>query len=205
MTLALAASLLALAAAAEAPRYALDPAQTVVMCRTHKAGAASALAHDHAVRGTEVQGEIRYDPAQPEASAVEVTVQTGSLTVDQAEDRKRLGLEGGPDASDRAKIEEKMKDEGQLDVKKFPTIHFVSTAVKAEGDKLHVVGKLTLHGVTHEVSLPVSVKAEGGKVVGDGEVSLKTSDYGIEPFSAFLGAVKNKDQVELILHLVAKK
>lgn len=205
MTLTIAAAIVAVALSADAPKFTLDGKQTGVYCRTHKGGAFAALAHDHAVRATEVTGEIDFDPAHPEASKVEVTVKTASLVVDEPEDRKKLGLEGGPGDSDRKKIAENMMDEGQLGVAKFPTIHFVSTAVKPEAEKLRVEGTLTLHGVSRAVSLLVTPATSEGKVVGDGELALKTSDYGIEPYSAGFGAVKNKDQVELILHLVGHK
>jgi polyisoprenoid-binding protein YceI len=206
MFLALAGALSVWVTGADAPRFAIDPKQSALYCRTRKAGAASALAHDHAIRATDLKGEIAYDPAHPETSRVEVTVQTATLSVDAPEDRVKLGLEGGPGDSDRKKIAENMMDDGQLDVKKFPTIHFVSSSVKADGERLRVEGSLTLHGVTHPVSLGVTVKASAdGQVTGDGELAVKTSDYGIEPYSALLGAVKNKDQVDLILHLVAKK
>ncbi len=206
MVLALASALTALVAGADAPHFAIDPKQSALYCRTRKAGAASALAHDHAIRATDLKGEISYDPAHPESSRVEVTVQTATLLVDAPEDRVKLGLEGGPSDSDRKKIAENMMDDGQLDVKKFPTIHFVSSAVKADGDKLRVEGSLTLHGVSHPVSLAVTVKPSAeGQLSGDGELAIKVSDYGIEPYSALLGAVKNKDQVELLLHLVARK
>lgn len=41
-----------------------------------------------------------------------------------------------------------------FDVEKFPTLHFRSTAVKSQGNKkFKLVGDLTLHGITKEVTM----------------------------------------------------
>jgi polyisoprenoid-binding protein YceI len=42
-----------------------------------------------------------------------------------------------------------------FDVEKYPTIDFKSKSIHKNGDKLTVVGDLTIHGSTHEVSLDV--------------------------------------------------
>ena len=42
-----------------------------------------------------------------------------------------------------------------FDVEKYPTIDFKSKSIRKNGDKLTVVGDLTIHGTTHEVSLDV--------------------------------------------------
>jgi polyisoprenoid-binding protein YceI len=40
-----------------------------------------------------------------------------------------------------------------LDTAKFPTATFESTAVKSDGNKATITGKLTLHGVTKDVTI----------------------------------------------------
>jgi polyisoprenoid-binding protein YceI len=55
-----------------------------------------------------------------------------------------------------AKRDEHLKSGDFFDVKKFPTIKFVSKKVnKGSGDKFSIVGDLTMHGVTKEVTLDV--------------------------------------------------
>jgi hypothetical protein len=51
--------------------------------------------------------------------------------------------------------------------------------------------------------MPIVVDVTPGALVGDAEVGLKTSDFGIHPYSALFGAVGNKDEIVLHLHLVA--
>ncbi len=42
-----------------------------------------------------------------------------------------------------------------FDVEKYPTIEFKSKRIAKSGDKLQVIGDLTIHGTTHEVTLEV--------------------------------------------------
>jgi polyisoprenoid-binding protein YceI len=70
-------------------------------------------------------------------------------------------------------------------VKEFPTIEFKSTEVKAAGkDEYEVKGKLTLHGVTKDLTLKVQqvgqADGEKGKVAGfETHTTIKRSDYGM--------------------------
>ena len=48
-----------------------------------------------------------------------------------------------------------LKSPGYFDAAQFPTITFKSKSISKSGDKLKVVGDLTIHGVTKEVTLDV--------------------------------------------------
>ena len=118
--------------------------------------------------------------------------------------RTKYGLDGEISEKDRKAVEESMKSKDQIDIKGFPTVKFASTSVtKAADGKLTLGGKLTLHGVTNDVTMPLEVKAAGDSITGNANFRVKTSDYGIKPYSALLGAVKNKDEIVVHLHLVA--
>ena len=215
MRVGLMASLLIAAVAAAEPTHHLDVDQTLLLLRTHKDGLASGFAHNHVIRAVDFSGDLSWDEAHPEATAMAITVQVGALAVDEQKIRATPGADFSSAISpeDRQKVRRNMLDEGQLDAKKFPTIAFRSTSVKpgrsfASGEPekgtatLQVFGKLTLHGVTKEVSFPAKVTTTGTTVTGDAHFTFKTSDYGISPYSAALGTIKNRDEVELVLHLV---
>lgn len=191
-------------AAAEPVELAIDSTRSALHARLYKAGVASALAHDHVIAATEMSGVIRYDPERPDSFAIDITVPTASLEPDHPRLRKRYRLEGELDADDRATIAEHMKADDQLAVKRYPHIRFVSTAVKrtAPGEWT-VEGDLTVRGETRRVSLPVRAAASATAFEGRGELRISHSQFGFEPYSAMLGAVKNQDRIDLILHIVA--
>jgi len=89
-------------------------------------------------------GQIDY-AGSPEQSRVSITMKTESLTTDTPDLTKHL------------------KTADFFDVAKFPEASFVSTAIKAGGDKgaSHTVtGNLTLHGVTKTVTFPATISDE---------------------------------------------
>jgi polyisoprenoid-binding protein YceI len=189
---------------AAGPRtFVIDAKQSVLAVQVFKDGAAAALAHNHVVSATTISGRIVVDPANSASARIDVSLPTAGLVNDDPKLRKRFGVTGDVPEGDRKMILEHMQDEGQLDIAHFPTMQFSSTSTTGTGSKLVLNGKLTMHGVTRDISVPVDVTFTDTGVRGTGSVKLKTSDFGIEPYSAFLGAVKNKDGIVLHIDLVA--
>jgi polyisoprenoid-binding protein YceI len=90
-------------------------------------------------------GEFSYDPAKPEASSINVTINTGSVNSNHAERDKHL------------------RSADFLNVEKFPEATFVSTKVVVGDVKnaFSLVGDLTLNGVTKSVTIAVDKVGEG--------------------------------------------
>jgi len=184
--------------------FTLDAKKSSFVVQVFKAGAASALAHDHVVNATSLTGTVVVDSSSPSTAVVDVTVHTKGLVNDEPALRKRYGLDGEINEKDRAAILDNMRNEAQLDIKKFPTIRFVSTSVvPGAGTAMTLKGRLTIKGVTRDIALPCEVSFAGSTVDGKGSIRLKTSDFGIEPYSAFLGAVRNQDEIVLHVRFVA--
>lgn len=81
-----------------------------------------------------------------------------------------------------------------FNVKQFPEMKFESTKItKGEGDAYSVVGDLTLHGVTKEVSMDVTKVGEvdagkmGQRAGFIGSFTIDRMDYGIEAAPDMLG------------------
>jgi polyisoprenoid-binding protein YceI len=185
--------------------FQIDAERTRLSVRTYREGVGGSLAHDHVVEATEVTGQVEYDPARPEASSVLVEARTATLRVDEPAARRRLGVEGDLSESQRADVTKAMRAADQLDVARYPTIRFASTRVVSEGEgRLRVTGQLTLRGVTREVSFPATVALEAGALRGRAELRFLQSSFGYRPYSALLGAIRNKDEVSLHVDLVAR-
>lgn len=133
------------------------------------------------------EGTLNYDENAPEKSSIQVTVDTASVNSNHAERDKHL------------------RNEDFLDVTRYPTATFFSTAVKPTGKgTADVTGKLTLHGVTREITIPVQHIGGGQDPWGgyrhgfSGRTTLKLKDYKIQkdlgPASA---------ELELILDIEA--
>ena len=128
-----------------------------------------------------ISGKATFDPADPKATKGTITVEAKSLHLMNKGMQDTLQ---GPD---------------WLDVQKNPTIEFAIEKVtdsKPAGDnafELTVVGDMTCHGVTNELTVPVRATYLAGKLnermskmTGDllilrTSFSIKRTDFGIKP------------------------
>lgn len=188
---------------AAATEYRVDHDRSELVVRVFKAGVGSAFAHDHVVRAQRYSAKLSVDRELVAVSA-EIVVDARALEVDTPELRAAYGLDRDVSAEDRRRIRETMLGPGQLDVARHPEIRFRTSEVDRHGeDGLRVAGDLTLHGRTQRVTFPVEVADRDGELRVRGSFRFRQSDFGIEPYSALLGAVRNQDEVELAFELVA--
>lgn len=198
------AAMTLLSSSAEAAEYLIRPARSELVVLVLKAGLASALAHDHVVRATRFSGSIRGDPSGPAAAVVRVTVAAAALAADEPEMRKKHGLTAALSDSDRREIQSAMLGETQLHVAAYPEITFQSVAVEPRASRAFLVtGDFTLHGTTRRIQVPVTAEVSGDTLRATGAFDFRQSDFGITPFSFFLGAVRNQDRVRIVFDLVA--
>ena len=121
-------------------------------------------------RFNDFEGSFSYDADKVEDSQITVTVDTSSIDSNHAERDKHL------------------RSDDFLNVEKFGEAKFVSKRIEDiddGGEEFDVVGDLTLHGVTREITIEVEKVGEGedpwgGYRVGfEGEVELTLKDFGI--------------------------
>jgi polyisoprenoid-binding protein YceI len=121
--------------AASADTWQIDPVHTTVGFTVRHMTISS-------VRGQfdKVAGTISANSNDPASAVIEATIDTASIDTRSADRDSDL------------------KSPNFLDVAKYPTMTFKSKKVEAAGPgKYKVVGDLTLHGVTKEVTLAVEV------------------------------------------------
>jgi len=114
-------------------------------------------------------GEFTYDPAKPEASTVNVSIDTNSVNSNFAERDKHL------------------RSKDFLNVEKFPQSTFVSKKIVVGADKtaFDIVGDLTLNGVTKSVTIAAKKVGEGKDPWGgyragfEGTTELTLKDFNI--------------------------
>lgn len=85
------------------------------------------------------EGTIQADPAKPDASSVTFTIKTASIDTNNSH------------------RDDDLKSPNFFDATKFPEITFKSSKMTSTGkDQYAVTGTLTMHGVSKEVTLPVT-------------------------------------------------
>jgi polyisoprenoid-binding protein YceI len=187
-------------APAPGPRpFEFDAASGTLEVDVGKAGLLKAFGHEHVIAAKEFAGRILLDPEKMEDSSVTLRVAAHSLAVADKEISD----------ADRAQVQSTMLGDRVLDVERFPEVAFASTAVthaQKSGDawSLTLAGKLRLHGLEREVTLPVTLTIAGAELEARGEVSLLQTDYGITPVKAGGGMVKVKDDLRIRFNIHAR-
>lgn len=184
--------------------YQIDANKSELVARLFRGGFVGFMGHNHVIRATEFSGSIQIDLEKHSFFAAFIEVKTASLKADEPEIRAKYKLKKKVRDRDRKKIQDTMESDEQLDVKKFPVMTFKATKVeKQDKDQYRIHGDLTMHGVTRLVSLLMLAKIEKSQVALQGSLKFKQSDFGIKPFSALFGSVKNKDEAILFIELVS--
>jgi polyisoprenoid-binding protein YceI len=126
-------------------------------------------------RFTSAKGTILYDEAQPDRSSVTMVIETKSIDT------------GWPHR------DEHLRTSDFFDVDTYPTIVFQSDRVAASGNGWIAHGKLTMHGVTREVTIPFhflqpptrSVESRWMVMNAAGELRIARADFGITGGSTY--------------------
>lgn len=189
-------------AAASGDFIELDSTKSTLVAITGRAGFFSFLGHDHAIIAERWTAHVRYDPSDVALSSAEVTVQTDSLVIDSAEARRTAHLgSDGPDPEDVRKLQKQFLGPDVLDAEGYPTIEFKTLSVHASGgNHLALNGRLTLHGITRDLTVPFAVEEQDGTLRFFGTLRFRQSDFGMTPASV-LGVVKVKDEMEIRFNL----
>jgi len=181
-----------LAVRAAGPRtFTVEPAQSKALIEVGKSGAFSFAGHTHEVEAPLTSGVVHLDPDNPSRADVRLEFNAAALRV--------TGKGESPD--DVPKVTQTMLSDMVLDVKKFPSITFESTAVGGKGD---VAGKLTIHGTTKPITATVAWKVTGDTLTATGTFSITQTDFGIKPISVG-GVVKVKDELNITFTIAARE
>ncbi len=107
-------------------------------------------------------GTFSFDPANPEAGKIDVTIQAASIN------------------TDNEMRDHHLQSADFFDVEKYPTIAFKSTGVSkgASDNEYQVAGNLTLHGVTKPVTLDVQYLGSDTMPMGkDGKMTANIAGF----------------------------
>jgi polyisoprenoid-binding protein YceI len=138
---------------------------------------------------------------------------TGTVSVDNGQVQSAQGniqaksIDTGIDRRDNH-----LKSGDFFDVEKYPTITFKSKRAEKRGNDTVLVGDFTMHGVTKELSLPVTLKGPikdpwGNNRIGlQARAKLNRRDYGLTYSQALeTGGLVVSDEIELEISAEAVK
>jgi polyisoprenoid-binding protein YceI len=149
------------------------------------------MAHDLVLMATQWNGTMNVDADNPGASSATLSVDARSIEIVEA-----VGGVKSLSDKDRRDIGKNI-DEKVLQTSKFPELRFESTSVSGAEPNYNAAGNMTIVGNTRPVNVAINVN--GSDVTATTKISQK--DFGIKPFSAMMGAIKLRDDVDFELHV----
>lgn len=166
------AGFLAISASAQVQTWQIDPNHTAAQFSVRHMGIST-------VRGafTKVSGTAQYDPANLSKTSIDATIDASSVDT-------RVSMRDND-----------LRSANYFDVEKYPTITFKSKSVQPAGEgKLKIVGDLTIHGVTKEVTLdvdgpsaPVTDPRGNSHVGASASTKINRKDFGVGGATSMVG------------------
>jgi hypothetical protein len=205
--------------AAHAEAFTIDRDESVFAIATQRAGIAGRMAHDHLVHAGEYEYSLAMPDGEPAAITFSLTVLAEGLVADDpgALDRWWPRLQEhnlvarGPSSfreSERADVREAMLGEDQLDVANHPEITAELLEIYEDADAEHThTGRvaITVVGETVETDFTATIELAGDEMAVEAYAVARFTDFGIRPYRAFLGAVRNQDEFVIFVRFMARR
>jgi polyisoprenoid-binding protein YceI len=160
----------------------IGPEDGSLVVKTYREGVAAKAGHDLVIDVTRWQATV-----DSTAGTLELTADPRSLEV-------REGLRGVKPLTDRDRGEIRRNIDDK--VLGGQPIEFRSSFVRTPEGRLTVEGELTMAGSTRPVTAQLDVGGDG-RVTGT--IALTQSDWGIKPYRGLMGALKVRDEVEIVV------
>jgi polyisoprenoid-binding protein YceI len=171
-------------------RHQLGPDHGRIILRTSRDGLAATAGHDLTIEAIRWSGVLTVNEDLSPAG-LDVHIDMGALVV-------REGTGGVKPLSDRDRREIAVTARKTLGSDRYPEAVFAAstfTPAAGAGDGAgEISGTLTLHGETRPLRLQVS---QTGPDRYHAEATVVQSEYGIKPYSGFLGALRVRDAVQI--------
>jgi polyisoprenoid-binding protein YceI len=165
--------------------HTLGPDSGTIEVRTYREGIAQKVGHDLIIDVGSWTGTVETTP-EGAPSAFTLELETTSLAV-------RDGHNGVKPLSEKDRND--IKDNINKKVLQRQPVSFQSDAVENAGG-ITVRGRLTIVGNERPVSLELTL-GDDGRLTGT--LPVVQSEWGITPYKALMGALKVRDEVEIVL------
>lgn len=169
-------------------KWSLDPGKGQLRILTGVDGRAAKMGHRLTIAMQSWSATMGFADGEP--TSAELTVEVDSLDV--------LGGEGGvtPLGSPEKAIC-KTNAFKSLDVKKYPRIRFAADAIAKTATGYRLTGTLEIHGTSHPQVVELTVEDDGDSWALSSQTRVRQTEFGVKPFSLFMGTLKVADEVTI--------
>lgn len=188
--------------------YDIVSSESLLTILVFRGGLLAKAGHNHVIASHTLAGTIHV-AADPLQTTFEVHLPVKQLTIDEPALREALHRQDfPPEIPEEARegTRTNMLGPALLDAAHWPEIVLRSAGFRpgqGPGAVLAAV-QVEVRGQDHLLTVPLRYRLHGDELTVSGELSLKQTQLGLTPFSAFLGALTVQDEMHVRLLLVAR-
>jgi len=179
--------------------YTLDASQSKFMAHANRSGLLWFKGHSHHLAASDFSGQVELTPDTITPASLHLVVKAASLH------------ETGADFTEPQKqiINKELKDIVLLP-DQYPDITFQSANVTSKGlgggrYDVKINGNLTLHGVTHPLTIPATITLNGSTLRAVGEFSINRDNYKVKATSAAHGLVRVDNDIKFEFDILGRR
>lgn len=187
---------------ADGREFLIDEAASELRIVVYPDGALARLGHAHVIGGPVVSGRIVLAELW-EDSALRLTIDLRDLEVDRPAWRRDEGFERDPSDAAIAGTRENLRSEAVLDVANHPSIEVESLGLAGPRWQPDIDLRIRLRGVARELTVPLALTLSNERILAIGKLSLRQSEFGLEPFSVAGGQLAVADRIDMRFRIVA--
>jgi polyisoprenoid-binding protein YceI len=168
--------------------WKLTAAEGELQILTGVAGPAAKMGHRLTIAMASWRADVRWRGKQPVAAELVVDVDSLQVVKGEGGVTPLTGPEKGVVRSNALKA---------LDAKKYPQITFSAEDITKTAAGYRLVGTVEIHGRSRPQTVELAVEDSGGVWVMSAEVPVVQTQFGVKPYSLFVGSLKVVDEVTL--------
>lgn len=177
--------------------FTLNPARSEVRIYAFRAGKAAKFGHNHVLSAPEFQGFFHLAPDGSAASRFDLAFRLDQLAFDDPQHRAALGpaFASAISPEDTASTRTNMLGDNNFQATRFPWVRIHSVQIAGDAPKYAAHIAVELHGQTRALWVPLTVSGLPEKLVVEGALVLRQSDFGVQPLSVLGGLLSVQDAV----------
>lgn len=186
--------------------FRIDPGKSVLRILVYRGGPLAEFGHNHVIEAGGLEGDVYLMP-DLRASGFRFRIPVAGLVVDPDAARQEEGKDFATQPSPQAiaGTRENMLGAKVLDAANYPEIVVRSLGMTGPAWAPDMTVRITLHGVSRDMTVPVAMNRDGNSLVVTGTADLLQTDFGMTPFSVMGGGLRVEDKVRVRFHIVAAK
>nr|WP_255525444.1 YceI family protein [Mycolicibacterium sp. BK634] len=151
-------------------------------------GPAAKMGHRLTIAMASWRADVQWRGKQPVSAELVVDVDSLQVVKGEGGVTPLTGPEKGVVRSNALKA---------LDVKKYPQITFSAEDIDKTATGYRLTGTVEIHGTSRPQIVDLAVEDSGGVWVMSADVPVVQTQFGVKPYSLFVGSLKVADEVNL--------